>query len=621
MARTRAPCQKPILSLMSSSIATIADAIVRAAHIRPEAGFTFYGDEAFARAGVPGEASFISFAELERQTAAWGGALQSFGLAAGDRVALIVPDNEQFVLCFLGAIRAGLVPVPMYPPLGLGQLTEYLKGASHVVHASGAKLVVTRADIKSLLGTLRTLAPEVRAIATTAELIERKGALKAAPRQGSDICFLQYTSGSTSAPKGVTLTHDNLLANAHCIMREGLATTAEDKGVSWLPLFHDMGLIGFVLSPIVHTVPVAFMPALSFLKRPVSWLRAISHERGTISFAPNFAYALSTKRIKERDIEGLDLSAWRIAGCGAEPIRAETLNTFASKFAPIGFDANAFLPAYGLAESCLAVTFRRPGTGMRAVSVSAEELHKNNRAQLVAEGTPGAVTLVSSGAGFPLHAVSAYSEADVRSASPLPDGHVGELRLRGPSITSGYFADAEKTRDAFAGDALRTGDLGFFYDGELYVSGRIKELLIINGRNYYPQDIEWAVSQLEGVRKGNVIAFGAEQSDGSTRVVVAFETELANRPHDREELKNHFLAGVRAAVQGAVGLGVDDVVPCPPGTLPKTSSGKLQRTKARALYTDGVLGHGKGKREGQKFELALTYLKSQLAHLRAKMRS
>lgn len=602
-----------------STPTTLPEAIERAALLRPTHGFTFYGDDAFARKDEPGDSSHYSFLRLAEETAAIGGAFQALGLDPGDRVALVVPDNEAFVLCFLGAIRAGLVPVPMYPPLGLGQLKTYLEGAAHVVRASGAKLVVTRADIKALLGTLVTAAPAVREVLTTSDLMQRRGPLSPVTRAPDDICFLQYTSGSTSAPKGVALTHANLLANAECIMREGLATTPEDVGVSWLPLFHDMGLIGFVISPIVHTVPVHFLPALCFLKRPVAWLRALSHVRGTISFAPNFAYALCNKRVRERDLDGLDLSSWRVAGCGAEPIRAQTLEDFADKFAPQGFRASAFLPAYGLAESSLAVTFRRPGTGLHAITVDAEALHKEQRAVRLPEGAEGGLSLVSSGTPFSRHEVGVYSNDDARSTRPLAEGMVGELRISGPSVTRGYFADADKTRAAFAGAQLCTGDLGFFLDGELYVSGRIKELLIVNGRNYYPQDIEWAVSQLDGVRKGNVIAFGDEQPDGQVHVVVAFECEAAST-ESVDALRSHYMPLVRAAVHGAVGLGVDDVVPCPPGTLPKTSSGKLQRTKARTQYSTNALGRGGAKRQRQRLQLALTYASSQWSYLRAKLR-
>ncbi|HEY8075986.1 MAG TPA: AMP-binding protein, partial [Labilithrix sp.] len=308
---------------------TLTAALEAAAKADPTLGFRFVGEE-----GVPGfapnassEASF-SYTALERASARYGGALQALGLRKGDRAALILPANEDFVLCFFGAMRAGIVPVPIYPPVGLGQLQGYLDNTRHIVAKSGARALVTTSQIKRMLGTVQAAAPSLEQVVAVEAIRESLEPLKSTSIGPDDIAFLQFTSGSTSRPKGVTLTHANLMANIKCIMHDGLRMHEGDVGVSWLPLYHDMGLIGFVLAPLVQRTPIVFLPPLLFLKRPVTWLQAMTRHKGSIAYAPNFAYALCIKRIRPADLEGLDLSRWRVAGCGAEPIRPETLESF-----------------------------------------------------------------------------------------------------------------------------------------------------------------------------------------------------------------------------------------------------------------------------------------------------
>src|SRR4051812_26736463 len=343
---------------MASDSPTLAAAIEDAAKADPTVGFRFVSDD-----GVPGfggkatsEASF-SYTALERASARYGGALQALGLTKGDRVVLICPANEDFILCFFGAVRAGIVPVPIYPPVGLGQLQGYLDNTRHIVAKSGARTLVTTAQIKRLLGTVQASAPSLESVVAVEAIRESLEPLKGTKLGPDDIAFLQFTSGSTSRPKGVTLTHANLMANIKCIMHDGLGASDADVGVSWLPLYHDMGLIGFVLAPLVKRTSVVFLPPLLFLKRPVSWLQAITRHKGSIAYGPNFAYALCVKRVRERELEGLDLSSWRVAGCGAEPIRPETLEAFSEMFAKVGFKKEALLPSYGMAESSLAISF------------------------------------------------------------------------------------------------------------------------------------------------------------------------------------------------------------------------------------------------------------------------
>ncbi|MBX3262622.1 MAG: fatty acyl-AMP ligase [Labilithrix sp.] len=605
---------------MGPTFPTLAAAIEDAAKADPTLGFRFVSDD-----GVPGfgssttsEASF-SYTALERASARYGGALQALGLKKGDRVALICPANEDFVLCFFGAIRAGIIPVPIYPPLGLGQLQGYLDNTRHIVKKSGARALVTTAQIKRLLGTVQASAPALEQVVAVEAVRESLEALKPEKIGPSDVAFLQYTSGSTSRPKGVTLTHENLMANVRCIMQDGLRVTPEDRGVSWLPLYHDMGLIGFVLSPVVHRVPVVFLPPLLFLKRPVSWFQAFTRHKGTIAYAPNFAFALCVKRIRDRELEKIDLSSWRVAGCGAEPIRPETLEAFAERFAKVGFASKALLPSYGMAESSLAISFSKLGAGVETLSVDGDTLWAENVAKIVPDDAAGAVRLVSCGPSFPLHEVLAFAPDDATGDAPLPPDHVGELRIKGPSVMKGYWEDAERTKESFAGAWLKTGDLGFVHDGDVYICGRSKEVIIVNGRNYYPQDIEWEASRAEGVRKGNVVAFGARDNieRDRERVVVAFECQDA--PADGRDLaaeKHAVVQSVRKLVQEGMGLTLDDVVPLAPGVLPKTSSGKLQRARTRELYEAGELAQRRAPRAEDKLGVLKEAAKSQLSYFK-----
>jgi fatty-acyl-CoA synthase len=358
------------------------------------------------------------------------------------------------------------------------------------------------------------------------------------------------------------------------------------------------------------------LPALLFLKRPVTWFQALTRHRGSIAYAPNFAYALCVKRMKAAELQGLDLSSWRIAGCGAEPIRPETLEGFVGAFAKIGFRKEAFLPSYGMAESSLAVAFSELEEGMKTTSVHGPTLWETGRAEAVPEDDENAVRLVSCGPEFPDHTIRAFDPEDATSEHPLPERAVGELRIAGPSVMKGYWEDAERTREAFAGPYLRTGDLGFLSNGHVFVCGRSKEIVIVNGRNYYPQDMEWEAGKVAGVRRGNVVAFGARDPSGverdRERVVLAFEVQEAERLAQTASL----VAEVRRRVQEGMGLTLDDVIALPPGALPKTSSGKLQRAKTRDLYETGELMGRPSTRDLSKLEVAKHAAMSQLSYFK-----
>ena len=556
---------------------------------------------------------FFSHGGVERASARFGGAMQAMGLKKGDRVALILPDNADFVFAFLGAVRAGIVPVPIYPPTGLGKLAGYLDNTLHIVERSGAKVLLTSAEIKLMLGTIAQKAPALQKVVAVEPVRTSKEELKPAKVGLDDVCFLQFTSGSTSRPKGVTLTHANLAANVRSIMQLGLGVRdTVDSGVSWLPLYHDMGLIGFVIAPIYHRNTITFLPPLLFLKRPARWLDAISRHRGTVSFGPNFAYALCVKRIKESEMKGLDLSSWRVAGCGAEPIRAENLRAFAEKFSSVGFSEKAFVCCYGMAESTLAISFSKLGTGVNVDTVEGDKLWSEHKALPAAEGSERAAPIVQCGAAFPDHDIQVFSPDDEEGATPLGEREVGEIRLRGPSVMQGYWGETELTKRAFAGGWLRTGDLGYLANGLVHICGRSKEVIIVNGRNYYPQDLEWEAGSVTGVRKGNVIAFGTMKPTGDReRVVLVFETMVTG-----DEAQTKLKSEVRTAVQQGIGLTIDDVVAVKVGVLPKTSSGKLQRSKARELYETGELYMRTSARDLDRLDTVKELARSQLGYFR-----
>jgi len=526
----------------------------------------------------------VRFDELFEEAQGYGAGFLAEGARPGDRVALIVPDPDAFVPAFLGALVAGLVPVPLYPPSSVIKLTAYGSTVSHVLRKAGAKLLLLPRSQRELLGELLTAAaPETRIVEIEALPREHRS-IDVSPRP-DDVALLQFTSGSTSAPKGVVVTHAQLAANGRSIMFDGLRASGDvDRGVSWLPLYHDMGLIGFVVAPIFALVPVVFLPTSSFIRRPSSWLAAIHKHRGTITFAPNFAYALATRAIKDRDLAGWDLSCLRVAGCGAEPISAPVLRAFADRFAPAGFRETAYLPAYGMAEATLALSFSPLGRTLRTDRV-------DPRALELGEATPStdenAAEIVGCGVALPGTEIRIVGE----DGSVLGDRKVGEIVVRGPSIATGYFDDEEATKATFGGGFLRTGDLGYLDGDELFVSGRKKDLIILRGRNYFPQDIETVVAQVDGIAEGGCVAFASKlpPSDEESLVIVA---EAPLREGRFEALE----AAVKERVYETSGLVVGKLVLIRRGTLPRTSSGKVRRAETKRRFVEGELSLS-GERE------------------------
>jgi len=499
--------------------------------------------------------------------------IQRLEIKPGDRVGLVLYQPRDFVPAFLGCVRGGFIPVPLYPPATVGRLDAWVKTTGEMLAAAEASLLLADAQVAIALRTLLDEVPALREVISVAELPDG-GELLRTPVVDGDVCFLQFTSGSTAAPRGVRVTHGSLWANACAIVIDGLSMTPEDRGVSWLPLYHDMGLIGFVMAPLVTRTPVTFLTTLDFLKRPDSWVRALSEERGTISFAPNFGYALTTRRTKS--VDGLDLSAVRVMGCGAEAIQPDIIDQFFDRFRDAGLRRSAFLSCYGLAEATLAATFAAMDDELEVDRIG---LNSDSRTADVSptNNDQGLISVVSCGRPLPGHTVSILGS----SQETLSERNIGEIFVEGPSVADGYWNDEEGTGKVFVNGGVKTGDLGYLSNGKLHVVGRIKDTIIVGGRNYDPASIEMAASSVDGVRTGSVAAF-ALPGNLTDRIVIAAEY----RDGDSREVKRDIVR----AVQRDLGLTVSDVATIEVGSLPKTTSGKLQRSAAKEQYLEGTLG-------------------------------
>jgi fatty-acyl-CoA synthase len=523
-----------------------------------------------------GRATLLSYRALLAESLRVAGGLCARGLTPGDRVALVIPEIAGFIRAFFGISAAGLVPVPLCPPAQAGDLPTFARQSRHILEASRASAVVTTAEVGPLLAAGAIVPVRLKADMTYLDDLRAGPPLArpaAVPVEAP--ALLQFTSGSTAAPKGVVLTHANLHANIAAIVGpRGLAVTDADVAVSWLPLYHDMGLIGMLLSAVYSRDDVVIMSPVLFLKRPTAWLEAISTYRATVSFAPNFAYDLCLRRVKPSQVAALDLSSWRAAGCGAEPVRPDTLRAFAERFAPAGFRASSFVSSYGLAEHSLAVAFSR---GVTIDAVDAERLVRQSAAVPAVNGSAPIIRLAGCGSPFPDHELRIVDD----EGRPLPERRVGAIVARGPSVMQGYFENPEATADALRDGWLFTGDLGYMADGELFVCGRTKDLIVRQGRKYHPPDLESAISDLPGVRPSGVVVFGVSRIEDDDEVVAVVEARAS-------VASEAVVEQVRRRVREAAGLELDRVVVAPPGTIPRTTSGKVRRAEARERFQAGT---------------------------------
>jgi fatty-acyl-CoA synthase len=559
---------------VNGSAGSVADAL-RAVSTVEHVGYTFVQDD--------GRETHRPFAELCRSVARRSGALEAQGLRKGDAFALIVPDAREFVITFLAALARGMVPVPIYPPTSFARLQTYFDNAAAIVRRARALSVITTSAVRSAIWSLVDAAPEIRAMVTVEELESSSAppseVLSVDPEHPA---FIQFTSGSTGNPKGVCVSHGSLTACARLIMFDGLHAEDTDKGLSWLPLFHDMGLVGFVVAPLFSGTSVVFLPTLSFIKRPHLWLELIDKHRATITFAPNFAYALLAKAFRDREPPGWDLSCLRVAGCGAEPISPQVMRDFGDSFARRNLRADALKPCYGMAEATLAISFTAIDRAWQSEIVDADALQREGRARPLAADDPAAsVEFVSCGRPLPGQSLRILDE----EGNALPERHLGEIEFRGPTMASGYVNDPEATAAVFVDGAVRTGDLGYLADGEVFVTGRKKDVVIVKGRNYAPQLIEWVVDAAAGVRKGNVVAFSRAGAESEELVVVC---EVRADCHDRDAVQRE----VNRRLGEELGLFAADVVLLDAGQLSKTSSGKIQRRLTQEQYLQGALGQG-----------------------------
>ncbi len=507
--------------------------------------------------------------------------LQSLGLERGEPVVLMLQTEPDYFFCFFGILLAGGIPVPIYPPARPDQIEDHLLRQAAIVDNCAAPILITLPAGRTVARLLKSRVDRLRDVVTPAELVAAATVPLARPAIGADdLAFLQYTSGSTGAPKGVMLTHANLLANIRAMAAQ-VEATPDDVFVSWLPLYHDLGLIGAWLGSLYCATPLVVMSPIAFINRPLRWLQALHRHRATISASPNFGYELCLQRIADEELAGLDLSRWRVACNGAEPVSPDTLERFHARFAPFGLHRETLMPVYGLAECSVGLTFPPLGRGPLIDRIRREPFLGDGRAEPADPDDASALRFPSCGAPLAGHALRIVDD----DGRPLPDRRTGHLQFRGPSATQGYYRNPAATRRLFQGDWLDSGDLAYAAGGEIYLTGRAKDLIIHAGRNLYPHEIEEAVGQLDGVRAGRVAAFGArDPALGSERLVVVAETRVRD-PDTRSALR----ARVRQAVTSLCGAPPDDVVFAAPGTVPKTPSGKIRRAACRERYERGEL--------------------------------
>jgi fatty-acyl-CoA synthase len=537
----------------------------------------------------------ITFGDLYERGSIVATELRRRGLEPGQTVAIMLPTCVEFFYTFAGILLAGGIPVPIYPPFRVDRIAEYATRQTSILRNAEVQFLVTWKQAESLAKLLKPRVPSLRDVLNAQKLAGSPSpAADDSPTthwrpvenlshqaRGEDIAFLQYTSGSTGDPKGVVLTHANLLANIHAIV-SGLEIRPDDACVSWLPLYHDMGLIGAWFVPLFIGIPLIVMSPLAFLSRPERWLRAIQKHRATIAPAPNFAYELCVRKIADKNLVGLDLSCWRAATNGAEPVRAETLEKFAKRFAPYGFNPKALMAVYGLAEASLAISVPRLGEGYKVDRIARATFESEGRAIPAQADDAAPLEFVNSGKPLP--------SVEVRIVNPegldLGERQEGQLWFRSPSATSGYYRNPEATHELMRdGDWLNSGDLAYWGDGEIYITGRAKDVIIKAGRNLYPHEIEEIAGRVKGVRTGCVVAFGApDERTGTERLIVAAEIR---DPGNAKQIESE----ISRAVDEAMGMPPDVIALLRPQSIPKTSSGKLRRSDTRRLYLEGKLGN------------------------------
>lgn len=541
---------------------------------RGETGMNFYS--------VRGEViAQMTYTELRVQAKELALRLVAAGFPRHGRVAILAETIPQFHVFFFACQYAGLLPVPLLLPINLGGKEAYIEQIRIMMAKAGACAAVTSDDLIELLREAGKLQPGLL-IGTYSDFDQMPKAEVALQPLGADEpCYIQYSSGSTSLPKGVTATQKSTTSNITAILRHGLKCRQGDRTISWLPLYHDMGLVGFALGPLMMQVSIDYIATSDFARRPLLWLKIISDNKATMAFSPSFGYELCCRRAKNSSLDGIDLSSWRVAGIGGDMIRADVLDMFVSTFESVGYQRSTFVPSYGLAEATLAMTFAdvdkdfaRDTIDMQAYANSgiAKPIKLNGNADKRR-------TFVICGKPMPGHGLEIRRD----DGSLVADREVGDIFISGPSLMAGYFQDEEASQRVFTDDGwMDTGDMGYLIDGELVVTGRSKDLIIVNGRNIWPHDIEWAIERLPEIRSGGVAAFSVEKSDGTESVVTVVECRVKG-----DEARQKLLRQIKTTIQATAGV-TSKIVLAPLRSLTMTSSGKLSRAKVKAGFLAGA---------------------------------
>jgi fatty-acyl-CoA synthase len=518
-----------------------------------------------------------SFAEMRTDAIDMALRLIASGVRPQERIALVAETGREFAALFFGVVYAGAWPVPLPLPTSFGGRDSYVEQIRVQLASSDPSMLIYPPELANMAGEAARLGGVTGL--DWAELATRPVVPAPLPQAApDDIAYLQYSSGSTRFPHGVAVTHrallNNLAAHAH-----GMQLVESDRCISWLPWYHDMGLVGCFLSPIANQVSVDYLKTEDFARRPLAWLDLISRNQGTsVSYSPTFGYDICSRRMSSQTkaSDRFDLSRWRLAGNGADMIRPDVMQHFVDAFGPAGFKASAFLPSYGLAEATLAVSIMPPGEGIRVELVEETQLSGVPAGQDRPQRYRAIVNC-----GRPVRDMQV--EVREEDGTPLPDRAIGKIWCSGPSIMQGYFRDAEATAACMADGWLDTGDMGYLSDGYIYIVGRAKDMIIVNGRNHWPQDIEWAVEQLPGFKAGDIAAFAITTPGGEETPAVLVQCRTSDDA-ERSRLRDE----IRERVRSVTGMNcVIELVP--PRTLPRTSSGKLSRAKARNLYLAGEI--------------------------------
>ena len=558
------------LPLRIADFSTLAEALDYAA--KGKTGYNFY------HAGVKLQES-LSYAQLRKDARSLARRLVDLGANRGSRVALVADTHPDFMRFFFACQYAGLIPVPLPASINLGGRKAYVSQLKRLLAICQADIAMATDEFLPYL-TEAAQELKLRFLGSPQDFNDlAEPSVQLRPSEPNEVAYLQYTSGSTRFPRGVMITQKAVLSNLFAILKYGIQIRPADRAVSWLPFFHDMGLVGLVLSPMAGQISVDYLNTRDFAMRPRLWLTLMSQNRGTVSFSPPFGYELAARRVRDDEVGKLDLSAWRIAGVGAEPIRTEPLKHFADLLAPSGFDRRSFVASYGMAECSLAVSFAPLGQGTDVDYVDGNTLAEEQKALPLhpkqGNRTVRANAFTNCGAPLPGY------EVEVRDAQGLvlPERHCGTLYVRGPSVMSGYFGDLQATREVLSPDGwLNTGDLAYRVGNGIVITGREKDLIIISGRNIWPQDLENLAEQQPEIRTGDASAFSVTDPEGQERAVMMVQCRQS------DEQKR---AGLRERLHGLVSeeFGIDCLIELVPrNTLPRTTSGKLSRSGARKEY-------------------------------------